>query len=207
MDARAQACSPGPWVVGSCSSETDACHDGCGGVFRNAGRRICGARATRAGVVDILAPLGCCLGISSPRGELHYAVDSEIGINEEGISGCRRTWPSPPLCRLIKNHANITMSEQGPTPVPGATEPFWRTELHELDSHRSTPHLPEECDVLIVGAGFSGAALAHYLYEDNPSPPSTVILEAREACSGATGRNGMWLSPVTYLVQGDAKTK
>lgn len=82
------------------------------------------------------------------------------------------------------------MSGQGPTPVPGSTEPFWRTQLHDLDNHRSTPHLPTECDVLIIGAGFAGAALAHYIYEDNPSPPSVTILEAREACSGATGRNG-----------------
>jgi ribulose 1,5-bisphosphate synthetase/thiazole synthase len=77
-----------------------------------------------------------------------------------------------------------------PTPVPNATTPFWRTELHELDSHRTTPDLPTDCDIVIIGAGFAGAALAYYLYDENPSPPSVVILEAREACSGATGRNG-----------------
>ncbi|KAI7969800.1 hypothetical protein EIK77_006748 [Talaromyces pinophilus] len=79
-----------------------------------------------------------------------------------------------------------------PTPVPNSTTPFWRTELHELDSHRTTPDLPSDCDIVIIGAGFAGAALAYYLYDDNPSPPSVVILEAREACSGATGRNGMF---------------
>ena len=75
-------------------------------------------------------------------------------------------------------------------PVPNHTLPFWRTELHPLDSHRSTPELPKACDVVIIGAGFAGAALAHYIYEDNPSPPSVLILEAREACSGASARNG-----------------
>ena len=84
-------------------------------------------------------------------------------------------------------------------PVPNSTTPFWRTELHDLDSHRSTAELPSECDVLIIGAGFSGAALAHYLYEDNPSPPSVVIVEAREACSGATGRNGTPPPPASLL--------
>lgn len=88
---------------------------------------------------------------------------------------------------------------QGPIPVPDSTEPFWRTDLHELDSHRSTPELPTTCDILIVGAGFAGAALAHFIYEDNPTPPSVVILEAREACSGATGRNGGQLKPDTYF--------
>lgn len=76
-------------------------------------------------------------------------------------------------------------------PVPNSTTPFWRTELHELDSHRSTEHLPAESDIVIIGAGFSGASLAHFIYENNPAPPSVVILEAREACSGATGRNGV----------------
>ncbi|KAL3471654.1 FAD dependent oxidoreductase superfamily [Aspergillus californicus] len=83
-------------------------------------------------------------------------------------------------------------------PVPNPTTPFWRTELHELDGHRSTPYLPNDCDILIIGAGFAGAALAHYIYEDNPAPPSVVILEAREACSGATGRNGGHLKPDVY---------
>ncbi|KAL4907801.1 hypothetical protein BDW74DRAFT_166434 [Aspergillus multicolor] len=83
-------------------------------------------------------------------------------------------------------------------PLPNATTPFWRTELHELDNHHTTPDLPSECDIIIVGAGFAGAALAHYIYEDNPSPPSVVILEAREACSGATGRNGGHLKPDVY---------
>ncbi|KAK6227635.1 FAD dependent oxidoreductase [Colletotrichum tabaci] len=89
------------------------------------------------------------------------------------------------------------MEDKDPIPVGNSTEPFWRTELHELDSHRSTEHLPAECDVLIIGAGFAGAALAHYIYEDNPSPPSVAILEAREACSGATGRGQ--LKPDVYF--------
>ncbi|KAF4426427.1 Gamma-glutamylputrescine oxidoreductase [Colletotrichum fructicola] len=89
------------------------------------------------------------------------------------------------------------MEDQEAIPVGNSTEPFWRTELHELDSHRSTEHLPAECDVLIIGAGFAGTALAHYIYEDNPSPPSVVILEAREACSGATGRGQ--LKPDVYF--------
>src|SRR5689334_10722590 len=86
---------------------------------------------------------------------------------------------------------------QGPMPVPNSTTPFWRTELHELDSHRSTEALPEEADIVIIGAGFSGTALAHHIYDGNASPPSVVILEAREACSGATGRNGEFAFPVS----------
>ncbi|TVY30611.1 Gamma-glutamylputrescine oxidoreductase [Lachnellula hyalina] len=86
-----------------------------------------------------------------------------------------------------------------PFPWPSSTLPFWRTELHELDSARTTPELPKETDVLIIGAGYSGASTAYHLCDDNPSPPSIVILEARQACSGATGRNGGHLKPDVYF--------
>ena len=75
-------------------------------------------------------------------------------------------------------------------PVENATVPYWRSELHEIDSYRSTAKLPEECDIIIIGAGLSGVSTAHFLLDDNPSPPSVVLLEARQICSGATGRNG-----------------
>ena len=83
-----------------------------------------------------------------------------------------------------------SQAKTGPFPVPHATLPFWRTQLHPLDSHRSTTDLPRECDILIIGAGLSGVSTAYNLLLDNPTPPSIVLLEAREVCSGATGRNG-----------------
>lgn len=90
----------------------------------------------------------------------------------------------------------------GPFPVKNATAPYWRTQLHHLDSHRSTPELPEKQDIVIIGAGFAGAALAHYLLKDSPEnepKPSITILEAREACSGATARNGGFYRTILYL--------
>lgn len=77
-------------------------------------------------------------------------------------------------------------------PVANATLPFWRTELHGLDSFRSTEALPSECDILVIGAGYAGVStLYHLLDSDNaPDPSKIVMLEAREACSGASGRNG-----------------
>jgi len=77
-------------------------------------------------------------------------------------------------------------------PVPNSTTPYWRSELHEIDSIRTTEDLPESCDVLIIGAGLSGVSTAYHLLDENPSPPSIVILEARQVCSGATGRNGKY---------------
>ncbi|KJY01925.1 fad dependent oxidoreductase superfamily like protein [Zymoseptoria brevis] len=86
-------------------------------------------------------------------------------------------------------------------PVANSTTSFWRGETHPLDDHRTTEKLPSEVDVVIIGAGYAGASIAHHLLEQGrgaSKPLSIAILEAREACSGATGRNGGHLKPDPY---------
>ena len=57
--------------------------------------------------------------------------------------------------------------------------------------HRTTPDLPEETDIVIIGSGITGASVARYFAEDARAKDlKIVMLEAREACWGATGRNG-----------------
>ncbi|KAG0648261.1 Gamma-glutamylputrescine oxidoreductase [Hyphodiscus hymeniophilus] len=86
-------------------------------------------------------------------------------------------------------------------PSKESTLPFWRTEPHELDTHRSTPELPKTCDILIIGAGYAGITSAYHILkslEGKGSSPNIVLVEARQACSGATGRNGGHLRPAVY---------
>lgn len=84
-------------------------------------------------------------------------------------------------------------------PVPNSTEPFWRTQLHPLDNHRSTPELPAKVDIAVIGSGYAGASVVYHILktckDTGAAPPSIAILEAREACSGATGRNGQSFFP------------
>jgi hypothetical protein len=85
----------------------------------------------------------------------------------------------------------------GPFPTANSTISFWRSSTKPIDKHRSTESLPSDADIVIIGAGYAGAAIAHHLIEESERHsrpiPSIVILEAREACSGATGRNGkLW---------------
>jgi pyruvate/2-oxoglutarate dehydrogenase complex dihydrolipoamide dehydrogenase (E3) component len=84
----------------------------------------------------------------------------------------------------MDDQAQTTASQQHPPflyPVPDFTTPFWRTELHPLDSQGSTQEPPQTCDMVIIGAGYTGAAIAYHLLDGNESAgSSTVILEARE---------------------------
>ena len=63
------------------------------------------------------------------------------------------------------------------------------------------PPLPgsRDADICIVGAGYTGLWTAYYLKQADPSL-RIVVLEARFAGFGASGRNGGWLSG---LVPGD----
>lgn len=80
-----------------------------------------------------------------------------------------------------------------PFPVENGMPSFWHSQPDTLNDHRSTDTLPETSDIVIIGAGFSGASTAYHCLEQSgaTTKPSVVILEARQTCSGATGRNGI----------------
>jgi hypothetical protein len=89
-----------------------------------------------------------------------------------------------------------------PRPAAGYTQSFWRTQPDPLDNHQTTPDLPEETDILIIGGGYVGASAAYRLLAENPQNPTprVVLVEARELCSGATGRNGETHRHINYNI-------
>ncbi|KAF2662536.1 FAD dependent oxidoreductase [Lophiostoma macrostomum CBS 122681] len=90
-------------------------------------------------------------------------------------------------------------------PVPNPIVSHWLSEPHRLRDFRSTPELPSECDIIIIGSGMAGITTAYFLLHENPNPPNIVLLEARELCTGATGRNGghskVLLSTISRVVK------
>lgn len=85
-----------------------------------------------------------------------------------------------------------------PSERPSAS--YW---LHKpsqlLLGHRSTPDLPATADVVVVGSGITGAFACDALAAaGSPPDASVLLLEAREACFGATGRNGGHCQPMVY---------
>ena len=72
-------------------------------------------------------------------------------------------------------------------PTPNPTDSFWHSEPDPLLlGHRSPPNLPIYAKTVIIGSGITGASAARYL--DELHNESVVMLDAREACWGATGR-------------------
>lgn len=78
-----------------------------------------------------------------------------------------------------------------------STESFWLKDPHPTLHKMQSSTLPERAEVVIIGSGITGTSVAKTLLEHIKHPqgnssnePLVVLLEAREICSGATGRNG-----------------
>ncbi|EAU36666.1 predicted protein [Aspergillus terreus NIH2624] len=79
-------------------------------------------------------------------------------------------------------------------PVPNPSKSYWQEDppfpnLVDVQS----PELPTTADILIIGSGISGASVAYTILSQSSKrgiSPRVVVLEARNLCSGATGRNG-----------------
>ncbi|KAH7418155.1 FAD dependent oxidoreductase [Cadophora sp. MPI-SDFR-AT-0126] len=83
-------------------------------------------------------------------------------------------------------------------PYPNPTKAYWQSPPHHLSDHRTTGSLPTSAKYVIVGSGITGAITAYKLLQEEPGA-SIVVLEARQACSGATGRNGGHCRAGRYL--------
>jgi glycine/D-amino acid oxidase-like deaminating enzyme len=70
---------------------------------------------------------------------------------------------------------------------------FWWRSLGGAPPRRDPLPGPTECDVAIVGAGYTGLWTAYYLKRAQPSL-RIVVLEAQRAGFGASGRNGGWVT-------------
>lgn len=74
-------------------------------------------------------------------------------------------------------------------PRPGPTVSYWQDPASDIANLRTTTDLPMTADYVVIGSGISGSCIAYNLLSQRPNA-RVVMLEARQACSGATGRNG-----------------
>ncbi|KAI4740967.1 nucleotide-binding domain-containing protein [Aureobasidium sp. EXF-12298] len=89
----------------------------------------------------------------------------------------------------------VARVHQGPSlPCRDPTNSYWLEnspfpDLGDIQSEK----LPEATDVIIVGSGITAAAVARSLLQESERKGQNItitVLEARDICSGATGRNG-----------------
>ncbi|EKD16287.1 uncharacterized protein L3040_009481 [Drepanopeziza brunnea f. sp. 'multigermtubi'] len=101
---------------------------------------------------------------------------------------------------ILASASSLTTLDPG-LPRAHPTQSFWQEPAHPLSSTQS-PSLPARTEILILGSGITGCAIAKHLLENSSDDQSITILEARTLCSGATGRNGGHLTssaPCDYL--------
>ncbi|KAI0490546.1 FAD dependent oxidoreductase [Xylaria cf. heliscus] len=81
-------------------------------------------------------------------------------------------------------------------PSANSTHSYWHRDPSKvLLNHHTTPDLPATADVVVIGSGISGTFASRELVAGGRS---VVLLEAREACWGATGRNGGHCQPTVW---------
>ncbi|THH27943.1 hypothetical protein EUX98_g6242 [Antrodiella citrinella] len=79
-------------------------------------------------------------------------------------------------------------------PVPNPTLSFWTVPKSEISSGGP---LPAHADIVIIGSGITGTSFAYNALKLDGTL-NIVMLEARDVCSGATGRNGGHVNPPLY---------
>src|SRR5262245_38564747 len=90
--------------------------------------------------------------------------------------------------RLFQDlQARLGLRTVRPILLPLNNRPFWQRADHPLANYQSTAALPPTADVVIIGAGLTGAAVAYGLKD---SCRAIVLLHQGDPAGEASGRNG-----------------
>lgn len=123
------------------------------------------------------------------------AAGTWIGTMYPGRSGPARLfffvrWALGQMWRKIPDAL-----EMATIAMPVSKVPIWLSKGNPLENYpwEKGPQsaLPSEADVVVIGAGFTGASLAYHWCKRALANPKTtmVVLDMGEAASGASGRN------------------
>ncbi len=86
--------------------------------------------------------------------------------------------------------ARVGVATHRPIGLPIDDQPYWFRHGHPLAGHRSRTELPVSADVVIIGAGLTGAAAAYHLAEAARDGFSVVVVDQGDPAGEASGRNG-----------------
>jgi hypothetical protein len=113
---------------------------------------------------------------------------------------CRFLFPQQIFCfsffsvSILVQTNRTKMDERAAVPVTlprhNPTIAYWQDPPDpEIADYLSSSQVPEIADTVIIGSGITGSFVAWNLLQSSDHGHITM-LEARQACSGATGRNG-----------------
>lgn len=86
--------------------------------------------------------------------------------------------------------ARVGVSTHRVIGVPVQDEPYWFRAGHPLAGFRSNEALPSAADIVIIGAGLTGAAAAYHLAGAVRDGLRVVVLDQGDPAGEASGRNG-----------------
>lgn len=139
------------------------------------------------------------LGIADVRA-LIYRLQALVGGGEKALKRARRE-----LVRIERAHdftveawpmfqdvlGRLAVKTTRPIGLPLDSTPFWFRYGYPLAAHRSRSTLPEESDVVIIGAGLTGASAAYHLIDAvREQKWRVVVVDQGDPAGEASGRNG-----------------
>ena len=139
-----------------------------------------GAQRLSRGELDRLAPVVAGLAEPDARAGPELAAELNRIEREHGMSGpARRAFQA-----LL---ARTGVATELPIELPLDDTPYWLRGDRPLAGHRSRPKLDGVVDVLVVGAGLTGASAAYHVAGRGLR---VAVVDAGDPASEASGRNG-----------------
>jgi glycine/D-amino acid oxidase-like deaminating enzyme len=137
--------------------------------------------------LDIEELRGAAVGLVDARGrvtpalqEALYAIESTLRPRfDRSAAAAFQSWVA---------HAGARM--RGPITLPEEETPYWQLLPNPLAGFRSTPGLPEEVELLIIGAGLTGASAAYHAIPLARAGQRVAVIDMGDPASQASGRNG-----------------
>jgi glycine/D-amino acid oxidase-like deaminating enzyme/CRP-like cAMP-binding protein len=143
--------------------------------------------AERLGVADVRAlardMLARCARAGTPLATLDVRRELEA-IDREA------TFSPGALLEFQQLLARVGVATIREIELPLDDEPFWFRAGQPLAGHRSNATLPASADVVVIGAGLTGASAAYHLAQSLGGRGRVVVLESGDPAGEASGRNG-----------------
>ena len=138
------------------------------------------------------------LGVREVR-ELARRIAEHFGVHEKATDVLRheleqldreREFSPAALAEFQGLLARAGVATHREIGLPVEDEPYWFRAGHPLAGYRSHAELPADADIVIVGAGLTGASTAYHLTDAAREGLRVVVLDQGDPACEASGRNG-----------------